>query len=103
MASSIADYVVPAASRHYLKVPITSALPVVNDDVSFAFVQPAAAPGDSDWLSGNWEAGTPPYARCLIGPGGTIALAHGLYDVFVRITDDPEIPVLNVGLLEVTP
>lgn len=108
MSASIADLTVPAASTQYLKVPISATVNggVFNpsaDNVSFAFPRPGVAP--STWFSGSWEtvSGTY-YARVLIGPtGGVVTLGVGLYNVFVKISDNPESPVVDGGTLEITP
>ena len=80
------------------------------DVVEFAFTDPYIDPVSGDWVSGSWEkqslttpAGTFTlfFARCLVGPGGVTTLAKGLYDVYCRITDNPEVPVLKTGALEV--
>src|SRR6266496_3261374 len=97
--TSIADFVIPAASLEYVKVPITatvngSAVNPETDDVAFSFVAPGTAP--SSWTTGSWETiGTTYNARILVGPGGSVTLSKGLYEVFVRVTDNPESPVLD--------
>jgi hypothetical protein len=60
-------------------------------------------PVSGDWKTAEWEtAGTKRYARCLVGPGGTTTLAKGLWAVWVKLTDNPEIPVKKAdGMLEV--
>lgn len=39
--------------------------------------------------------------RLLVGPGGDVQLAAGVYDWIVRLTDSPEVPVRNAGNLKV--
>jgi hypothetical protein len=72
------------------------------DTVVMAF--PARGVDPAVWIQSAWESdGAGGWqARCLVGPGGTIQLAAGTYDVWVKITDNPEVPVLKSGLLEVT-
>ena len=52
------------------------------------------------WHTGVWttESGVY-YAMCLVGD--TFTLSAGTYAVFVRITDDPEIPIKHAGYLRV--
>lgn len=79
-----------------------------SDVVQFAFTRAPAAPGPSDWVAGSWDGATPRppgstyAAQCLVGPGGTITLAAGTYTMWIKITDTPETPVINVGLLKIT-
>ena len=78
-----------------------------SDVVEFAF--PAVSGRPTTWYPGAWD-GTSPIsgstayrAQVLIGPGSTgPVLAEGMYAVFVRITDNPEVPVIPIGQLSVT-
>lgn len=75
-----------------------------GDPVSMAFMpQATQVPQLSDWQAAVWatRAGNiiEPYAAyCLVGPGGTIQLSIGTYVVYVKITDNPEVPVLQASL-----
>jgi len=76
-----------------------------SDTVQMAFVN--GEPTSGDWKTATWEADsstnpTTYYARCLVGPGGTVTLSDGDYQVWVKITDSPEVPVLKAGRLVVT-
>lgn len=79
-----------------------------GDIVQFAFMPtPTQVPQPADLVSGAWEIWTTdalyPYrAKCLVGPGGTIALGIGIYIIYVKITDNPEIPFDPVGQLQIT-
>ena len=92
-----------------VEVQATNAGLVVNptaDVVEMAFPAVTVDPVGGDWKASTWETdatATPTryYARCLVGTGGTVVLAVGLYDVWVRVTDSPEIPVKKTGQLEV--
>jgi len=66
-----------------------------------AFMQNGADPGSGDWKTAIWDTDTTKTPTqydlgCLVGPGGTITLAPGRYRVWVKVTDSPEIPVLEV-------
>lgn len=69
--------------------PVEIALPVINVDPTV-------------WKAADWRTvGTNYFARVLVGPTGDFVLTRGDYDILVRITDDPEIPVLRAGRLSV--
>ena len=75
------------------------------DPVAFAFMPspPDANPGVSDWHTGSWITTTSGTyaAQILLGPGvGGLALAAGVYNVWIRITDNPEVPVELIDLLQ---
>jgi hypothetical protein len=79
-----------------------------GDTVQFAFMPtPTQVPQPSDLVAGAWETWTTdvlyPYrAKCLVGPGGTISLGIGTYIVYVKITDNPEVPFDPVGQLQIS-
>lgn len=83
-----------------------------GDTVQMAFVSDTdTTPANDDtavWNSASWETNstTTPHtytALCLVGPGGSVTLTEGNYAVFVKVTDNPEVPVKRVpGLLTVT-
>jgi hypothetical protein len=79
-----------------------------GDTVQFAFAATATyVPQVSDWVAGDWDTDTTdiiyPYsAKCLVGPAGTITLGIGTYIIYVRVQDNPEIPVLIAGQLQIS-
>jgi hypothetical protein len=99
-------------SLKYVAVPVfakASGLAVnpTTDTVQMAFPAPDVDPVSGDWKTASWEtdaSATPTvyYARCLVGPGGTVALALGTFDIWIKITDSPEIPAERVGNLQIT-
>lgn len=74
------------------------------DVVEVAFKAPGVDPAGPDWHAASWEtAGTAYYARLLIGPAGGFVLAVGTYIMWIRITDAPEVPVLEApGTVRIT-
>jgi hypothetical protein len=76
-----------------------------NDKVEFAFTDEGGPVDDTSWYNGSWEthgSAHPKYfALCLVGPSGTVTLSPGSYEIWVKITDNPEIPVEYAGILEV--
>ena len=100
-------------ATEYLLVPVSAtkagvAYNPTGDTVQFAFMpQPTQVPQSGDWVSGAWDTDTSnvlyPYsAKCLIGPSGTVTLGIGTYTVYVKITDNPEIPVLVAAQLAIS-
>lgn len=95
----------------YVRAPVSIVVDgvpvnVTGDAVQFAFMAnpPSAKPGVSDWHNGVWDTVAPVtyVAQCLVGPGaGGIVLASGVYDVWVKVVDNPEIPTQNTGLLSI--
>ena len=104
---------ISSSSREYVLVDIAATVAGVvqdptGDTVEFAAVTPGSEP--SSWTAGSWETDTTTdpdtyAARILIsgtGGGGTLALADGTYDLWVRITDSPERPARPVCRLVIT-
>jgi hypothetical protein len=73
------------------------------DVVQMAFVAPGTDPVADDWKAAVWETQPGPkyVAECLVGPGGTVALPVETYQVWVKVTDAPEIPATPVMFLEI--
>jgi len=97
-------------STEYVRVQISALKNGVisdptSDPVQFAF--PTRGTDPANWFSGSWETVFDSttntytyYAKCLVGPdGGTTSLAVGHYDIWVKITDSPEVPVMFSGNL----
>lgn len=107
MGNSIA---ISQLSLEYVSVPVTvttlagAAYNPTADQVVMAFMpQPSQYPQPTDWVGAIWSTNTNnvlyPYAvNCLVGPGGTITLGVGTYTIYVKITDNPEIPVERAPL-----
>ena len=101
------------ASTEYVRVPVcardgSTVKNPTGDVVSFAFVPDGQSLGTawSPWNTGLWDpqgSTTPWYtAMCLVGPAnGGVVLSPGVYRVFVKISDSPEVPVHMGGVLEV--
>ena len=98
-------------TTQYVQVPIDttfngSPYNPTADVVSMAFMPTTtnANPGVSDWKTASWVtpvAGS--YAiRCLVGPsnGGNI-LTVGSYNIWVKIADNPEVPIEEVGIITI--
>lgn len=90
---------IPAISVEYLQVPITGPVELGELTVELAVVPDGQTPDTGDWKAGAWIGSN---ASVLIGPGATIPLTRGTYDVYVKITSDQEIPVLLSGSIHIT-
>jgi hypothetical protein len=99
-------------STQYVFIPVQatkSGTPYnpTGDSVQFAFMaQATQVPGLTDWVAASWDTNTTsvlyPYsAKCLVGPSGTVTLGLGSYYMYLKITDNPEIPVLLGGILQI--
>jgi hypothetical protein len=103
VTASIADLVINSTSKQYVRVAVTELTGAnpTTDNVYMAF--PATGGEPTTFITGSWlTLSGIYYALCLVGPGAGIALSIGFYDVYVKISDNPEVPILLSGLLEVT-
>jgi len=102
---------ISSLSNEYIKVAVDFTVAGVITDptadvVQMAFLAPGTDPTGPDWVTGSWESDTTivghpiRYARVVVGPSGKV-LVKGSYVVWVRVTDSPEIPVKQAGLLQV--
>jgi hypothetical protein len=89
---------ISSQSTEYILVAVTASVVVTGDPVALAFTAPGADPVSGDWLTGSWVNGK---ARILVGPGGAKTLTAGSWDLWVRVTDNPEIPVRRVDQITV--
>jgi hypothetical protein len=102
---STVDYLVPVNATQS-----GAAYNPTSDTVQFAFMPtPAQVPGSGDWVTGAWDADPSsilyPYnAKVLVGAGasGAAVLGIGTYQVYVEITDNPQVPVVIAGQLQVS-
>jgi hypothetical protein len=91
------DTVISSLTKEYIKVPVSATengavIDPTTDTVEMAFVAPGTEPAAGDWKTAEWEtAGSVFLAKCLVGD--TVTLSDGRYEVYVRVTDNPEIPV----------
>lgn len=102
MTATLTDLQISVASQQYVRVPVAEASGAdpTGDTVYMSF--PATGDNPTVFYSASWvTVGGINYARCLVGPAGTATLAVGYYDVYVKVSDTPETPVLLSGTLEV--
>lgn len=98
--------IISSQSREYLRYWVKAKVDGLDynptsDNVEFAC--PVAGGTPTVWVDGVWEEVEGSFfALGLIGPGTGMALSAGEYDVYIRITDSPEIPVKKVDRLKIT-
>lgn len=100
-----------AASLEYVRVPVAArsagvAVDPTGDTVVMAFLAGAGAPESGDWKTASWDTDSSTYpptyrAQCLVGPAGAVTLTAGVYSVWVKVTDSPEVPVLRAGQIKI--
>ncbi len=110
---STANLTISHLSTEYVIIPLNATVngqihDPTGDLLQFAFLSnQSASPGNTDWVVGIWGTNSnsslyPFLAECLVGPaGGVINLGTGVYVIWIKITDNPEIPVLQAGMLTV--
>jgi hypothetical protein len=89
----MANIALSSLSLEKISVAVTATANPTGDTVQMAVALNYTNP--VTWVAATWVtvAGVY-YATVLIGPGSTLgALAPGIYSVWVKITDNPEIPV----------
>jgi hypothetical protein len=97
---------IASSSNEYVIVPVQitiggSPYNPTADTVQMAFVSGSAQPSSFSTASWTTTVQGTYYAKCLVGSAGTV-LAPGLYTVWVKIQDSPEVPIRQAGTLQVT-
>lgn len=91
---------IPALSTEYVHAPIDGPANLTSFTVEMAILPTGQDPAGGDWKAATWS-GTD--ATVLVGPSAVIPLTKGAqYEVWVRITASPEIPVLRPGFIHAT-
>lgn len=94
------------ASLEYVPVQVTATksgavYDPTSDTVQMAFVAGTVTttPASLTFYTASWDtANGAYYALCLVGPSpGVVALTAGIWTVYVKVTDSPEVPVKNAG------
>lgn len=92
---------IAASSKEFIHIPVattTEGVDLEALDVEVALVATGSDPADEDYVTATWDDGK---ARVLIGRGTDIPLEpRRKYKAWVRITSDPEIPVVYSGEIE---
>jgi hypothetical protein len=104
--------VISSLSVEYVHVPVAQTSSGVDIDptgdiVAMALVPQGTTPAPGDFKTGTWlqDVSTIPVthlARLLVGPTpGVLTLAPGLFDCWLKITDNPEVPIHKAGPVRV--
>lgn len=95
---------IPVASVEYLHATVNASV-VLSSQVVETVILTSGEPDDTTtWVTAEW-VGSPAQSRdvrVLIGPGTDFDLAPGAYSLWIRVHDNPEIPVRNAGQFKVT-
>lgn len=95
---------IPSISVEYARVRITADVTLNSQTVALAFLTSSTAePAGGDWQTATWlgAADTTRYAGVLVGPGNLV-LAEGVYWVWWKVTDTPEVPARRGGRITIT-
>ncbi len=103
-----ATLLLSALDTRHIQVPVAAFvggtwINPTADVTQMAFLPIGSTPGTSDWHTGSWDT-TPSgayVAQVLVGPTGGVALTRGTYAVWVKVVDNPEIPVAQTGTLTI--
>lgn len=98
-----------ALSLQYIFVPVRARFNGTRYDpstdvVKMAFPLTGVDPITGDWKTADWETrGSTHYARCLVGPTGAfVPVADTQCDILVKVTDNPETPVIKADTVSFT-
>lgn len=93
---------VPRATIEKFQTTITAPEDPTGNTVSFAFVASGTAP--SSFTAGTWDGTYSDGRATAVTPtvgftssGATVELAAGTWVAYVKVTDDPEVPVRKCG------
>jgi hypothetical protein len=108
----MAGVTISSLSTQFVQVPLRAfvggaAYNPTADTVAMAFIAGWAKPTALQWNTAQWAWTTAVNgyyaAECLIGPlNGGVPLAVGTYNVWLRVTDSPEVPSIVCGTLTIT-
>lgn len=91
---------IPSLSKEYVHATVAGPANKASFAVEMAVVPEGQDPVSGDWKTAEWSGDD---VIAMVGAGSTIPLTRGVtYEVWVRITASPEIPVLRPGLIHAT-
>lgn len=91
---------IPSTSVEYLLAEVTSPSEIeITWPVALAVIPTSQKkPLPADWHTAEWQGQA---ARMLIGPGTSLELDCGVYEVWVKVSAAPEDAVRRAGSLEI--
>lgn len=96
--------IVPRETIEKLEVEVTSDVDPTDDAVEWSFTAPGSRP--QTWTAGTWDGAYTGTKATAVSPtigltssGADVELASGAWSVFLKVTDNPEIPVRDCGIL----
>jgi hypothetical protein len=94
---------IPLSSTEYLKVWITADVTLSAQTVYMAVIPARGRPTAPDWKPADWTGspGTTRAAMLFVGAESDNVIAIGDWDVWVKVSDNPEIPTDPAGRLTV--
>lgn len=99
------NYQIRADSLEYLPVKVDAFKLGAPYDPTSDVVQialPVINANPTTFKTATWQTVDDEYiAEVLVGPGGDFVLTKGDYDIIIKITDSPEVPVLRAGRLSI--
>ena len=84
-------------TKEWLKFTVTGDVDLTDTDVFVGISQPGAEP--TTFAAGEWTDTTT--GRVLVGPGTETVFTVGVWDIWVKVSALPEIPVMNAGRIRV--
>lgn len=83
-------------------VSTTDNINPTSDPVEFAFEPPSEGiPEPGDWGPGTWASTSSPYVARAQPGAAPFVLTDGIYQVFIRITDNPEVPIKSACMIRI--
>lgn len=101
----MSDLRIPSTSVQYVQMRVDTTTDPTGLLVSMAVTPRGTEPTAGDFRTAAWTAGTPYKAQVLIGTAasGIGVLTEGTYQVWVKVTSTPEIPVMcSTNCLRIT-
>lgn len=107
MITLVETWKIPRESKEWVgPITVTVDGAVTTTNIKIAILPNGIRPTAPDWKTPDVDPDPPATAPgAMVGPGTTFVLAHGLYGIWVQITDTPEIPVIepgDVGFIRIT-
>jgi hypothetical protein len=104
--STVSSRRIPSESVEFLSAWVDSGgeATLSSQPVAIALTAERQDPDDdTTWLTASWTgtADTARAAAILIGPGTSHEIAEGRYEVWVRVVDNPEVPIVHAGRLTI--